>query len=168
MQIRTILSKIAERMPGGRRIRVLIKCVQLYRDAPHLSTYKTLIKLNLRAYFCIHPHYGPMLYKYTDTVPQLYHVTSEENLSSTLRHGLTNKRTGVIFLTDSPAWAARFAASKMLEAPILLQVNIKDKQKDGYPFFSSPEKDNIWLTEEVPAKYLSVVSYFDAAEKPLL
>lgn len=166
MEVHEILHKIAERLPGGQRIRVLIKCIQLYRDTPHLSTYRTLVKLNLRAYFCIHPHYGPMLYKYTDAVPQLYHVTSEENLSSTLRHGLCNKRTGIIFLTDSTAWAARFAASKMLAAPALLQVNTKDMQKDGYAFFSSPEKENIWLTKEVPAKYLSVVSYFDAAEKP--
>ena len=145
-------TKIAERLPGGLRLRLIREYLPLLTQDVY---YRNLLRLNLRAYFCIRPHYGPLRYRKADTVPMLYHITAAENVPSVLLTGLQNDVTRAVFLTDDPLWATQKLAYKHLNQPVLLKIDCPRMLQEDISFFRDEKTEHFWITESVPAKYIA-------------
>lgn len=152
VKLSKLLQKAAERLPGRFRLQVIWEYLCLLGRDP---SYRNLLRLNLRAYFCIRPHYGPIRYKKVLTVPTLYHITEKGSLSSIFEKGLCNPVTRAVFLTDSPTRAFDLGARKHLSQPILLEINSVRMLADGHEFFSDEKTGHFWITEKVPTKYIT-------------
>ena len=152
MKLSKIFQKVAERLPGGLRLRLIREYLGLLGENPY---YRNLLRLNLRSFFCIQPHHGPIRYRKATTVPPLYHITEKDNLSSIQKSGLCNPVTRAVFLIDSPAGAFSFGAYKHLSQPVLLKVDSHRMLADGYCFFYDLTPKGFWIVEHVPAEYIS-------------
>jgi putative RNA 2'-phosphotransferase len=80
----------------------------------------------------------------------LYHGTAERFLNSILKDGLKPMRRQYVHL--SPTEEIALAVGKRHGNPVVLSINTKKMQEDGYKFFLS--KNKIWLVKEVPVKYI--------------
>jgi len=145
---------ILQRLPGNRHLRILKECLDLCRQFPQTSIYRTILRLNLRAYFCIHPHYGPFWCKEEKPEPSLYHVTERANLPSIQANGLQNTKTGVVFLMRTLEQARTRAVTKQLQDPVFLLIDSKQMYLDGFCFYVNQEWNHIWIVQEVPERYI--------------
>lgn len=88
----------------------------------------------------------------TATPPDiLYHGTAESRLKSIMEQGLRPQSRLYVHLSDNVATAINVGARH--GKATVLKVNAKDMANEGYVFYLSD--NNVWLTREVPQKYLS-------------
>jgi putative RNA 2'-phosphotransferase len=82
----------------------------------------------------------------------LYHGTPEKFVESILRDGLKKMQRHHVHLSP-----ARETATKVGERrgnPITIRIDAKQMHADGITFYLTP--NNVWLVDEVAARYLSV------------
>lgn len=86
----------------------------------------------------------------------LYHGTTEENYESIKKNGLSKMKRLYVHLTDDKniAYSVGKRYSKR-KSPIILTINANNMHNDGFEFYLS--ENNVWLTDNVPTKYISIV-----------
>lgn len=87
----------------------------------------------------------------------LYHGTSNKFINSIMSEGLIKKERHHVHLSSSIEEA--FEVAKRRKNPILLRINSKDMFNNNYSFFTS--KNNVWLTNNVPSKYVEIADFKD-------
>ncbi len=80
----------------------------------------------------------------------LYHGTGEKFVSSINEQGLIPKSRLYVHL--SPDEATALKVGQRHGKPVIYKVRSGDMHKDGFKFFCSV--NGVWLTKEVPVKYL--------------
>ena len=80
----------------------------------------------------------------------LWHGTGEKYVASIDQQGLIPKGRLYVHLSSDAATATKVGSSH--GKPVLYIVKTKEMYDDGYSFFLS--KNGVWLTKEVPVKYL--------------
>ena len=81
----------------------------------------------------------------------LYHGTGEKYVSAIDREGLIPKSRLYVHLSSEMETAKKVGSRH--GRPVIYTVDCSTMTADGYQFFLSA--NNVWLTKEVPAKYLS-------------
>ena len=92
--------------------------------------------------------------KPADPPALLYHGTAQKNGDSIFATGLQKQNRQHVHLSDNTETARNVGARH--GKPLVLHVNAAQMQKDGFVFFLSA--NNVWLTDKVPATYLSIPS----------
>lgn len=82
----------------------------------------------------------------------LYHGTGVKSVKAIQEQGLLPMERLYVHLSTDIETATN--VGKRHGTPVIFQVNVEQMQKDGYDFFQSV--NGIWLTKEVPAKYLEL------------
>lgn len=82
----------------------------------------------------------------------LYHGTATRFLDSILKKGILSKGRNLVHLSKDIETAQIVGARH--GKPIVLEVDTKATERDGYKFYKSV--NGIWLTDKVPVKYISV------------
>ena len=123
---------------------------------------KTKIRAN-------HGHSIPVDVELPEAVPpdRLWHGTGEKYVDSIDQQGLIPKSRLYVHLSSDAAAATKVGSRH--GKPVIYIVKTKEMHDDGYPFFLS--KNGVWLTEEVPVKYLvkaEDVSYSNDSLKGIL
>lgn len=85
---------------------------------------------------------------------QLYHGTATRFLDSILKEGLRHQSRLYVHLSPDEVTAEAVGARH--GKSIVLRVRAQAMFEDGYIFFLS--RNGVWLCEEVPVKYLEVIS----------
>lgn len=80
----------------------------------------------------------------------LFHATSGDNFDSIQEKGLLKQARHAVHLSSSLNTATDRSHKYVL--PMVIAVNALEMHKDGYKFYWT--KNNVWLTETVPPKYL--------------
>ncbi|OOE77140.1 RNA 2'-phosphotransferase [Salinivibrio sp. ML290] len=84
----------------------------------------------------------------------LYHGTASRFLTSITKHGLKpQQRQHVHLSTDVDA---AIAVGQRYGKPIVLRVKAQLMSKQGFEFYQA--KNNVWLTNSVPEKFISIFS----------
>ena len=84
----------------------------------------------------------------------LYHGTARRFLHSIISTGLVSKGRQYVFLSEDVETAA--AVGKRRDPmPVILQVDAKQSWENGIKFYHGNE--DIWLADNIPAKYLGVL-----------
>jgi putative RNA 2'-phosphotransferase len=96
-------------------------------------------------------------YKLIEPPELLFHGTSFENKKSINKDGLLSMSRQHVHLTEDITTAKQVGLrhSKNLENLWLISINAKKMFQDGYQFYKS--KNNVYLTNNVPPKYLKQV-----------
>ena len=97
----------------------------------------------------------------------LWHGTGEKYVASIDQQGLIPKGRLYVHLSSDAATATKVGSRH--GKPVLYIVKTKEMHDDGYKFFLS--KNGVWLTKEVPVKYLikaETVSYSTDSLKGIL
>ena len=81
---------------------------------------------------------------------RLWHGTGEKYVASIDQQGLISKSRLYVHLSSDAATATKVGSRH--GKPVLYIVKTKEMYDDGYKFFLS--KNGVWLTKEVPVKYL--------------
>lgn len=91
---------------------------------------------------------------YEPTTPPdvLYHGTATRKLDLLLGEGLKKMARHHVHLSTNRE--TMLAVGKRYGRPVILAVDARQMHADGYVFFVTGNE--VWLTEEVPPKYLSV------------
>lgn len=84
---------------------------------------------------------------------ELWHGTGEKFVSSIDKQGLIPKSRLYVHLSKDEETATN--VGRRHGKPVLYKVKAGDMYKDGYKFFLS--KNGVWLTKEVPVKYLEKI-----------
>ncbi|MDE7252257.1 MAG: RNA 2'-phosphotransferase [Acetatifactor sp.] len=84
---------------------------------------------------------------------ELWHGTGEKFVSSIDKQGLIPKSRLYVHLSKDEETATN--VGKRHGKPVLYKVKAGDMYKDSYKFFLS--KNGVWLTKEVPVKYLEKI-----------
>jgi putative RNA 2'-phosphotransferase len=84
--------------------------------------------------------------------PSLYHGTAAHLLASIRERGLLKGGRHHVHLSTDAATAAKVGARR--GRPHVIEVESGRMHADGYEFYLSD--NGVWLTEHVPAKYLSL------------
>lgn len=82
----------------------------------------------------------------------LYHGTGSKFVKSIQEQGLLPMERLYVHLSTDVETATN--VGKRHGTPVIFQVNTEQMQKDGYDFFQSV--NGVWLTKEVPTKYLEL------------
>lgn len=82
----------------------------------------------------------------------LYHGTGVKSVKAIQERGLLPMERLYVHLSIDVKTATN--VGKRHDTPVIFQVNAEQMQKDGYDFFQSV--NGVWLTKEVPAKYLEL------------
>lgn len=82
----------------------------------------------------------------------LYHGTGVKSVKAIQEQGLLPMERLYVHLSIDVKTATN--VGKRHGTPVIFQVNAEQMQKDGYDFFQSV--NGVWLTKEVPAKYLEL------------
>lgn len=82
----------------------------------------------------------------------LYHGTGVKSVKAIQEQGLLPMERLYVHLSTDVETATN--VGKRHGTPVIFQVNSEQMQKDGYDFFQSV--NGVWLTKEVPAKYLEL------------
>lgn len=83
---------------------------------------------------------------------KLYHGTARRNLDSIGRHGLHSGSRKMVHLSANREDAT--AVGSRHGKPHVLHIRAKQMYEAGHPFYQSDSEPAIWLTEEVPVKYI--------------
>jgi len=81
----------------------------------------------------------------------LYHGTAKQFLPAILEQGLQKQNRLHVHLSHEIATARNVGSRRGV--PVVLLVDAAAMQREGFIFYLSENK--VWLTEEVPAKYIS-------------
>ncbi|MDR7209603.1 RNA 2'-phosphotransferase [Flavobacterium piscis] len=90
----------------------------------------------------------------TEPFEFLYHGTVEKFLESIKKEGLQKMSRQHVHLSKDKETAIKVGGRRGV--PQILTVRSGEMYKDGYTFYLS--ENNVWLTEEVPAKYIEFKS----------
>ena len=82
----------------------------------------------------------------------LYHGTGVKSVKAIQEQGLLPMERLYVHLSTDVETATNIG--KRHGTPVIFKVNTEQMQKDGYDFFQSV--NGVWLTKEVPAKYLEL------------
>ena len=82
----------------------------------------------------------------------LYHGTGVKSVKEIQEQGLLPMERLYVHLSTDVETATN--VGKRHGTPVIFQVNAEQMQKDGYDFFQSV--NDVWLTKEVPTKYLEL------------
>lgn len=82
----------------------------------------------------------------------LYHGTGVKSVKAIQEQGLLPMERLYVHLSTDVETATN--VGKRHDTPVIFQVNAEQMQKDGYDFFQSV--NGVWLTKEVPIKYLEL------------
>ncbi len=85
----------------------------------------------------------------------LLHGTAERFIEAIHGVGLIRGQRHHVHMTENETVALRTGAR--YGKPTLLKIDAKTMAKDGYVFVRS--ENNVWLTDEVPPKYLKVSNH---------
>lgn len=85
----------------------------------------------------------------------LYHGTPKENLPSILDKGICKMSRNHVHLSDTIETASKVGARREKDF-IVLSVKAKQMHEEGFVFYLS--RNQVWLTEHVPAKYLATIT----------
>ncbi len=157
MFAKRIKEGMKNRLPGGEVSVALKNSITLYKAKPSSKFYKKQLRLNLRAFFVLGRVYAPLNYVEVKNVcvpPSLYHITSQKNLESICKHGLLNKKTEMVFLTDCDKYAE--GISRGLKDPCVIVVDSEKMLADGYVFYENASHNPpiFWVTESVLPQYI--------------
>ena len=83
----------------------------------------------------------------------LFHGTGEKYVSSIEKEGLIPKNRLYVHLSSDAKTAYKVGSRH--GRPVIYQVDCRSMVRDGFSFFLSA--NNVWLTKEVPVRYLSKV-----------
>ncbi len=81
----------------------------------------------------------------------LYHGTAKQFLPAILEQGLQKQNRLHVHLSQDIVTARNVGSRRGV--PVVLQVDAAAMQREGFIFYLSENK--VWLTEQVPAKYIS-------------
>ena len=97
-------------------------------------------------------HSIPVDVELPEAVPpdRLWHGTGEKYVASIDQQGLISKSRLYVHLSSDAATATKVGSRH--GKPVFYIVKTKEMYDDGYKFFLS--KNGVWLTKEVPVKYL--------------
>ena len=84
----------------------------------------------------------------------LYHGTVAKYLDSIKAEGLKKMERQHVHLSSDKETAVKVGSRRGIA--LILTVNTEDMHKDGFQFYLS--ENNVWLTEAVPAKYITFES----------
>jgi putative RNA 2'-phosphotransferase len=82
----------------------------------------------------------------------LYHGTVEPSLSAIFNKGLEKRNRHHVHLSEDLETA--LIVGKRYGNPVILQIDANAMFNDGFNFYLS--ENGVWLTDHVPAKYLSI------------
>ena len=82
----------------------------------------------------------------------LWHGTGERFIPSITQQGIL--RMNRLYVLLSPARDTATNVGRRHGKPVLLRVNARQMEKDGYQFYLSV--NGVWLTKEVPVKYFEI------------
>ena len=82
----------------------------------------------------------------------LWHGTGEKFVPSILQQGIL--RMNRLYVHLSPDRDTATNVGRRHGKPVLLRVNARQMEKDGYQFYLSV--NGVWLTKEVPVKYFEI------------
>ncbi|MGB0522057.1 MAG: RNA 2'-phosphotransferase [Flammeovirgaceae bacterium] len=85
-----------------------------------------------------------------DPPVQLYHGTATRHLDSIKATGLEKRNRQHVHLSPDEKTALKVGGRH--GKPVILIIRALAMHQDGYPFFES--KNGVWLTDEVPVKYI--------------
>ncbi|WP_265790751.1 RNA 2'-phosphotransferase [Fodinibius salicampi] len=131
---RKLLEKLIEE--GGGKKRFTFSEDQQYVRA----TYGHSIKVDLQ----LNPKTPPKV---------LYHGTAEKNLSSIIEKGLNAQSRNFVHLSVIEYDAHEVGSRHGSVAILAVESGIM--HRDGYVFYQSESEPGIWLTKEVPPKFLN-------------
>ena len=86
---------------------------------------------------------------------KLYHGSAKRFLDSILKHGIQPGNRRHVHL--SLDYETAIQVGRRHGKPIVLAVNAKAMTTEGFVFFLS--ENSVWLTDTVPAKYLTVITH---------
>ena len=86
----------------------------------------------------------------------LYHGTAHRFTQSIFDVGLVSKSRQYVHLSEDTN-TAETVGKRRDEKPIVLKINAKQASDDGVLFYWG--NDNIWLADDIPAKYITSVHY---------
>ena len=89
-----------------------------------------------------------------DPPPILFHGTAERFISSILATGLQKRQRHHVHLSENKDTAIQ--VGRRYGVPVLLAVDARQMAQDGVPFYQADNQ--VWLTDEVPSRYLTIVS----------
>lgn len=81
----------------------------------------------------------------------LCHGTPTKFVDAIRNEGLTKQKRHHVHLHADPSLAA--SVGQRRGKPVVLRINAKHMETDGYEFFVSP--NGVWLTDHVPSEYIS-------------
>ncbi len=84
----------------------------------------------------------------------LYHGTARRFLNSIMKDGLLPMKRQYVHLSADTD-IARLVGKRRDRDPIILEIDAKAASKDGIPFYIG--NDRIWLSDQIPAKYIRVL-----------
>ena len=92
-----------------------------------------------------------------ETIPPewLYHGTPKVNLPSILEKGICKMNRNHVHLSETIETASNVGARRGKDF-VVLSVKAKQMHEDGFVFYLS--RNQVWLTEHVPAKYLVTIT----------
>lgn len=84
--------------------------------------------------------------------PNLYHGTTKDNVPSILKEGIKPGNRQFVHLSVGRADARQVGSRH--GSPVILTIQAKVMERDGYSFYQSESEPDIWLTKKVPPKYV--------------
>jgi putative RNA 2'-phosphotransferase len=85
---------------------------------------------------------------------ELYHGTKEESLKSIQKSGLSRMSRNHVHLSVDKETAKKVADRRGGKS-VILSIDAMFMRAEGYKFYKSA--NGVWLTDEVPSKYISVL-----------
>lgn len=82
----------------------------------------------------------------------LYHGTAQQSVDAILREGIKPQSRQYVHLSVTVDDARQVGMRH--GKPVILAIDAGAMHRDGYTFY--PTKSDVWLTEQVPARYLHV------------
>lgn len=84
----------------------------------------------------------------------LFHGTAKRNVSSILEVGIRPGSRNFVHLSATRSEAKNVGSRH--GRPVILQIKAKGMHKADYDFYQSESEAGIWLTEKIPADFLSI------------
>lgn len=81
----------------------------------------------------------------------LYHGTAQKNTDSIFKTGLEKRKRHQVHLSKDIETA--YKVGQRHGKPVILKILAKEMHEDGFGFFESENK--VWLTDNVPIKYIT-------------
>ena len=148
---------------GWTDVNILIKKMNNYGNNIDLETLKSVVENNNKKRFAfnekqdkIRANQGHSIeielgYKSQKPPETLYHGTAQHFVNSIFKTGLEKRNRHHVHLCFDVETAVK--VGQRHGKPVVLKVLAEQMYKDGFDFFIS--ENGVWLTEEVPIKYLT-------------